>query len=174
MATTSTVLPGAIPHTQDNRSASLWRVALRRLFRRRSSIAGMIILGFLTLIAVLTIAQDILQVQIITPFKPGDDFIDAQNVKQRETPCIHLLGCPADKPEHIMGIDANYRDLFTRVLYGARVSLIVGLVSVSLAIVIGTLVGSVAGYAGGWVDIGLMRVMDVLLAFPSLILAIAT
>ena len=72
-----------------------------------------------------------------------------------------------------MGLDGNVRDLYSRVLYGARLSLMVGIVSVSFAILVGATVGAIAGFAGGATDNVLMRLMDVLLAFPSLILAIA-
>jgi ABC-type dipeptide/oligopeptide/nickel transport system permease subunit len=65
------------------------------------------------------------------------------------------------------------RDEFSRVVYGSRFSLIIGFASVGFAIVIGTLLGALAGYLGGWVDNVIMRVMDVLLAFPALLLAIA-
>jgi len=173
MATSSAALGAATARAQDANANSLWRVALRRIFRRRSSIIGMIILGFLTLVAMITIAEDLLQTRIITPFDPNQQFIGDKTIKQRQAPCIHALGCPATQQEHLMGIDANYRDLFSRVIYGARVSLIVGLSTITFAIVIGTILGAIAGYAGGWIDIVIMRVMDVLLAFPSLILAIA-
>ncbi len=72
-----------------------------------------------------------------------------------------------------MGIDGNVRDQFSRIIYGTRVSLFIGFTTIGFAIVMGTLIGAVAGYAGGWVDNVIMRVMDVLLAFPSLLLAIA-
>jgi ABC-type dipeptide/oligopeptide/nickel transport system permease subunit len=72
-----------------------------------------------------------------------------------------------------MGLDGNTRDQFSRILYGARLSLIVGISTVSFAIILGTVLGAIAGYVGGWWDIAIMRVMDVLLAFPSLLLAIA-
>jgi ABC-type dipeptide/oligopeptide/nickel transport system permease subunit len=72
-----------------------------------------------------------------------------------------------------MGIDGNGRDEFSRLLYGARLSLMIGLSTVTFAIAIGTFLGAVAGYVGGWWDNIIMRVMDVLLAFPSLLLAIA-
>ena len=94
-------------------------------------------------------------------------------VTQRGAPCIHLLGCPADKPEHIFGTDGNFRDVFSRVVYGARTSLVIGLAAIGFAILVGTMIGALAGYIGGWVDNVLMRLMDVVLAFPSLLLAIA-
>lgn len=72
-----------------------------------------------------------------------------------------------------MGIDGNSRDLFSRVIFGSRLSLQIGLATMSLAIIIGGLIGAFAGYIGGWVDNLLMRTMDVLMAFPSLLLAIA-
>jgi peptide/nickel transport system permease protein len=87
-------------------------------------------------------------------------------------PCIHLLGCPEDRPQHIMGLDGNLRDEFSRVVFGARVSLWIGFATVGFAIVIGTFIGAVAGYAGGRTDNILMRIMDVVLSFPSLLLAI--
>ena len=88
-------------------------------------------------------------------------------------PCIHLLGCPTDRPQHIFGLDGNLRDEFSRVVHGARVSLQIGFVTVGFAIVIGTIIGAIAGYAGGWSDNILMRLMDIVLSFPSLLLAIA-
>ncbi|WP_119069772.1 ABC transporter permease subunit [Aggregatilinea lenta] len=75
--------------------------------------------------------------------------------------------------QYLMGIDGNVRDQFSRVVYGARLSLMVGITTVTFAVIIGVFTGAVAGYLGGWPDNIIMRVMDVVLAFPSLILAIA-
>ncbi len=88
-------------------------------------------------------------------------------------PCVHAFGCPEDQPQHIMGLDGNVRDVYSRVLYGARISLFVGFVVVFIAMTTGMLLGALGGFAGGWVDNLIMRSMDVLLAFPSLLLAIA-
>ncbi|MBI5955263.1 MAG: ABC transporter permease [Chloroflexi bacterium] len=150
------------------KSVSVWRIALRRLFRRRSAVAGLVILGILTLIAITA--------PLIAPYDPTVSMLDAdppQRIKARTAPCIHLLGCPEDQPQHLAGIDGNIRDQFSRLLFGARLSLLVGISTVSFAIILGTVLGAIAGYFGGWWDIGIMRVMDVLLAFPSLLLAIA-
>ncbi|MBO9369272.1 MAG: ABC transporter permease, partial [Chloroflexi bacterium] len=147
------------------RSVSLWHITWRRLFRRRSAIVGMVILGILTFIA--------LTAPWLAPYDPYQVLIGVEPVQRREAPCIHLLGCPKEKPQHIMGIDGNVRDQFSRILYGARLSLMIGFATVTFAIVIGTVLGAIAGYFGGWLDNVIMRVMDVLLAFPALLLAIA-
>jgi peptide/nickel transport system permease protein len=74
---------------------------------------------------------------------------------------------------HPLGQDTLGRDVLTRVLYGARISLAVGSLAVLLSLAVGVLLGAVAGWAGGWIDEGLARIIDVLLAFPGLLLAIA-
>jgi peptide/nickel transport system permease protein len=74
---------------------------------------------------------------------------------------------------HWLGLDELGRDIFARVLAGARVSLLVGLVVVAVSATIGTAIGSIAGYFGGWVDEAISRVIDILMAFPGLLLAIA-
>jgi ABC-type dipeptide/oligopeptide/nickel transport system permease subunit len=75
-------------------------------------------------------------------------------------------------PEHWMGTDTLGRDQLSRIIFGARVSLRLGLVAVSIALSIGIVLGSLAGYLGGLVESILMRIIDILLAFPSLILAL--
>jgi peptide/nickel transport system permease protein len=146
---------------------SLWTDTRRNILRQRVAQVGLLLLGTLLTIAIAA--------PLIATHDPNDTAgIDEGLVTASKLgPCIHLLGCPADRPEHIFGIDRNGRDTYSRVVYGARVSLLVGIATVSFAIVVGTLLGSIAGYAGGWLDNLIMRLMDVLLAFPSLILAIA-
>jgi ABC-type dipeptide/oligopeptide/nickel transport system permease subunit len=150
-------------------SVSLWQITRRRLFRRKSSIVGMIILAILILVA--------LTAQWIAPYDPILSMLDAKppqtNITRRSAPCIYVLGCSRDLPQHIMGTDGNLRDQFSRILFGARLSLLIGFATVSFAIVLGTVLGALAGYFGGWMDNVIMRTMDVLLAFPSLLLAIA-
>jgi ABC-type dipeptide/oligopeptide/nickel transport system permease subunit len=135
---------------------------LRRLRRHRSAQVGAVVLSFLILVAIFA--------PVLAPYDP---ILPLRDVKRRAAPCIHLLGCPADQPQHIFGIDGNSRDLFSRIIYGSRLSLSIGLATVTFAIAVGTMLGALAGYAGGWTDNIIMRVMDVLLAFPSLLLSIA-
>jgi len=150
---------------RDYRANSLWRLTLRRIFRQRSAVIGMTLLGILLFCAVFA--------PVIAPYDPEAVLIGVENVRKREPPCIHLLGCPKDRPQHLMGIDGNVRDVFSRVIFGSRISLFVGITTVSFAILVGTILGAVSGYVGGWVDLVIMRLLDVLLAFPSLLLAIA-
>ena len=136
--------------------------AMRRFFRHRSAQFGLIILGFMIFIALTS--------PVLAPYSPIKVLTD---VKPRSDPCIHALGCPEDQPQHIFGVDGNRRDLLSRVMYGARLSLLIGIATVSFAILIGTILGAIAGYAGGWTDTAIMPFMDILLAFPGLLLSIA-
>ena len=95
----------------------------------------------------------------ITPYDP--DAIDAW----------HVLLAPS--ASHWFGTDELGRDVFTRVIYGARVSLKVGFVAVGIAVLIGTVVGLFAGFYGGWTDSVLMRIVDIMLCFPTFFLILA-
>ena len=150
----------------DYRSNSLARLTLRRIFRQRSAIIGGTILILLIFVAIFA--------PLLAPYDPEEVLIGKEEgISRRAAPCIHLLGCPEDQTQHILGTDGNVRDVFSRVIFGTRVSLFIGFSTVGFAIVIGTLLGAVGGFLGGWVDNLIMRSMDVLLAFPSLLLAIA-
>ncbi len=150
---------------RDYRSNSLFFLTMRNLLKQRSAIVGGLILIILVLVAIFA--------PLIAPYDPEAVLIGVEDVKKRADPCIHLLGCPEDQPQHILGTDGNVRDVFSRIIFGTRVSLFIGFSTVGFAIVIGTFLGAVGGYTGGWLDNLIMRLMDVLLAFPSLLLAIA-
>jgi ABC-type dipeptide/oligopeptide/nickel transport system permease subunit len=144
------------------RQRTPFQKVLYRIVRHRSVQVGSLILGLMIAMAILA--------PVLAPFDPIKVLTD---VKVRTPPCIHLLGCPEDKPEHIFGVDGNRRDLLSRIIFGARLSLVIGMASATFAILMGVIFGALAGFIGGWFDNLIMRLMDVLLAFPSLILAIA-
>ena len=148
------------------RPASLRRDTIRNVLRQRTAVIGLAILAFLVLVALFA--------DVIAPFPPNTSMLDLGLPGVRGAPpCIHLLGCPAEQTQHIMGLDSNLRDTFSRVIHGSRVSLLIGIGTVTVAIIIGTAIGAIAGYLSGTSDNILMRLMDVVLSFPSLILAIA-
>ncbi|MDP9018045.1 MAG: ABC transporter permease, partial [Candidatus Eremiobacteraeota bacterium] len=121
-----------------------------RLRRTPGAIIGLVIVGFIVIAALFA--------PVIAPGDPlGQD-----------------LGRQAAHPSftHLMGTDKLGRDIFARIIYGSRISIRIGFVAVGLAITIGTFTGVVAGYIGGKLDAILMAAMDVMLAFPSIILAI--
>lgn len=153
------------PFQARSHSENLWLVAIRRLSRQRSGVAGMIVLGFLVLVAIFA--------PLIAPFDPNQSLIGIEDIRKRTAPCIHILGCSTEEPQHLMGVDGNVRDVFSRLVFGARISLFVGFVTIGFAAVVGTILGAVAGYVGRWIDDVIMRIMDVLLAFPFLLLTIA-
>ena len=157
--------PSSDQSEKDYRANSLFRLTLRRIFRQRSAVIGGTILLFLVLVAIFA--------PVLAPFDPDFVLIGTEDIKRRTAPCIHILGCPEDQPQHILGTDGNVRDEFSRVIYGTQVSLFIGFTTVGFAIIIGTLLGALGGFLGGWIDNLIMRFMDVLLAFPSLLLAIA-
>jgi peptide/nickel transport system permease protein len=125
----------------------------RRSIWRRSplTVVGVVLITLLAVIAVLA--------PLLAPYDP---------LKQ-------VLSDRLDPPsaEHWLGTDQLGRDVLSRMIYGARISLLIGLVVVGLAAGVGTFVGVMAGYAGGWLDETLMRVTDVFFAFPALCLAMA-
>jgi peptide/nickel transport system permease protein len=148
------------------RPASLWRDTLANILRQRNAQIGLAILAILVFFAVFA--------DQLAAFGPDDVLLGhEEGVKRLSVPCVHLLGCPPTHVEHYFGLDGNARDEFSRVIHGARISLWIGFATVGFAILIGSLIGLVAGYAEGAVDTILMRTMDVVLVFPSLLLAIA-
>lgn len=133
------------------RAESPWRIALRILVRNRAAMGGLALLALLSLLAVLAPA--------LAPYDP-----DAVDI-------LHQLEAPSKT--HILGTDLYGRDIFSRILYGGRITLVVGLISVGIAASIGIILGLVAGFYGGAVDSVIMRLIDVLLAFPRILLALS-
>ncbi|HET8523010.1 MAG TPA: ABC transporter permease, partial [Thermomicrobiales bacterium] len=138
-------------NAESTRIETSWRRLARRLAAARLGVVGAAILLLIILAAVFA--------PLLAPYGPTK--VDVLHFRQAPT------------LSHPFGTDELGRDILSRVIYGARVSLGVGLVSIALALTIGTAVGLVAGYFGGWIDNAAMRVMDALLAFPALILALA-
>lgn len=157
--------PAPVPTSaqEEPRTTSRWRETLRNVLRQRSAVVGLAILAVLAASAIFA--------GFIAPYAPTDVLI-SEGGRQRMPPCIHFLGCPESQLQVIFGTDGNVRDVFTRALYGGQISLTVGLVTVVFAIFVGGIIGAVSGYAGGWLDNLLMRLMDFLIAFPALLLAI--
>jgi peptide/nickel transport system permease protein len=163
-AATGTPLPAVDAAGAKRNSRSIWR----RILAQRPAVIGLTILTFLFAVALFA--------DVLASYDPERSVLGietrAEGAVARAAPCIHALGCPADRPEHWMGLDGNVIDEFARVVFGARVSLLIGFVTVGVAIVVGLVIGAVAGYAGGWIDNVLMRIMEVFLAFPALLLSI--
>jgi len=134
------------------RPQSPTRLALRRLLRNPASAIGLTIIIAMLLCAVFA--------SVIAPYDPilGDlrnDYVKPPSIS------------------HLFGTDAIGRDILTRVIYGARISLKIALLAQSIALAIGIVVGMLAGFFGGWIDVLLMRFVDIIMAFPLLIIAIA-
>ena len=124
----------------------------RRLLENRGAAAGLAIMALLVLVAAAA--------PLVAPHGPAEQFRDS------------FLAPPFAEARFPLGTDSLGRDILTRLIYGARLSLLIGLVVVALSLSIGTLLGLTAAFAGGALDVAIMRTMDVLLVFPSLLLAI--
>jgi peptide/nickel transport system permease protein len=140
----------------DERGTSLWQGAFQRLRRNPGAIIGAAIVVVFVLVSIFA--------PLIAPYAPaGSQWID------QVTP----NNVPGRSPGHLLGLDPFGSDLFTQLIYGARQSLIIGVVSTSLGLLGGALLGGVAGAFGGWVETLVMRIVDVLLSIPSLLLAVS-
>ena len=134
--------------------SGLWRDAFYRLIRNPGAIIGFVFVSVFVIAA------------IFAPLIATHDPVE-QNLLLIADGC-----CPGPSADHWFGVDLLGRDLFSRIVYGARISLLVGLVSVTIGLSIGLVLGAIAGYIGGVIDSSIMRVMDVMLAVPGLLLAI--
>jgi peptide/nickel transport system permease protein len=133
-----------------DRSRSVTRLAIRRFWRNANARAGLFMILFFALVAIFS--------SQIAPQGADDENL--------------LARLQAPSAQHWIGTDQLGRDVLSRVILGARISMTVGFVAVAGALSIGALLGITAGYTGGRVESGIMRLMDVMLAFPSIILAI--
>ncbi|MFB7629450.1 ABC transporter permease [Streptomyces sp. NPDC056149] len=144
---------------------SLGRIAWERLKRDKLALTGGIVVLFLIVVALL--APAIVHAAGQDPNLHHEDLIDPLF----GTPKGALGGISGD---HLLGVEpVSGRDVFARVVYGARISLLVGFLSAVVAVILGTVLGILAGFFGGWVDAAISRVMDGLLAFPQLLFIIA-
>jgi peptide/nickel transport system permease protein len=131
-------------------SVSLWKEGWRSFKKNKMALVGTGIVLFFILLAVFA--------PVIAPYEIND-----QNLSMR-------LKAPSS--EHVFGTDDFGRDIFSRVIYGARISLWVGFFSVLGSVIVGSLLGIIAGYYGRWIDGMISRIFDIMLAFPSILLAI--
>lgn len=136
------------------------RTLVRKLLRNKSIVIGSVIIAALVLIAVFA--------PWIVPMDPY-----AQDIWERHTPPQGLWTDQGLNTRYVLGADELGRDVLSRLIMGSRVSLIVGLVATGISLLFGVILGAIAGYVGGLVDSLIMRVMDVLLALPGILLAIA-
>ena len=134
--------------------SGLWSEAWHRLRHNPGAIVGFVLVAIFVTVAV------------FAPVIAIEDPVSG-DLSRLEGSC-----CPGPSLEHPFGIDQQGRDQFSRIVYGARYSLLIGVVSVAVGLSIGLLIGAAAGYLGGWVDSVLMRLMDIMLSIPGLLLAI--
>ncbi len=146
---TSASLPVARPR---------WRTSLRRLGAR--GVGGLVGLGVLSVVVLLAAIAP-----LATPHSPA-----ALNIANRLMP---PAWSPGGSTQHLLGTDHLGRDVLSRLAYGARISLLVGLSAVAISGLVGVLLGLIAGYYRGWLDDAVMRLADFELAFPFILLAIA-
>jgi peptide/nickel transport system permease protein len=135
--------------------SGLWREAWSRLKRNPVAIIGFCLVAFFAVVAILA--------PLIAPYSP----LDARWFSQ-----VAPGHAPGPSARHWLGIDLNGRDELTRIIYGARYSLLIGFVAAGSGLSIGLVLGSIAGYAGGVIDTVIMRLMDIMLSIPGLLMAI--
>lgn len=140
---------------------SLWGDAWRRLVRNRAAVVGMVVIAFYILVAIFA--------PLIAPKNPVE-----QTSRNSLRPPVWVIDNSARQPnpENLLGTDTNGRDILSRLIYGIRVSLIVGVVPQVIILAIGVTIGLVAGFAGGWLDNLLMRFTEIIAAFPDLLFII--
>ena len=144
---------------EESKRRSLWQEVWRRFKKNKLAMIGMYFILFLVLIAIATIVID-----LVTNNSVYNEYVIKQNLRGR-------LELPSR--QHIFGLDEFGRDMLLRMLWGVRYSLFMGSVAIIISCMLGGVLGAVAGYYGKMVDNVIMRTMDILLAIPSMLLAIA-
>jgi len=129
---------------------------IEKLLRNRTAVVGLIIISIFVLAAIFA--------AVVSPYDPNENAL----YDQLKPP----IWDPGGSSKNILGTDDLGRDMLSRLIYGARVSMTLGVVSVGIAFVFGSFLGSLAGYFKGWPDNLIMRFMDIILAFPHILLAI--
>jgi peptide/nickel transport system permease protein len=142
----------ALAVARDAPPSGLWADAWRRLRRNNGALVGFVLVGLFVGMA--------LTAPLTAPHSPLEQKLDGR------------LAAESPSWAHPLGLDALGRDELSRIMYGARYSLLIGIVSVAVGLSVGLILGALAGYLGGWVDTAIMRVMDVMLSIPGLLLAI--
>ena len=137
-------------------SSLIWR----RLRRDRVAMFGAVMVGLLIIIALFA--------PLLAPHDPSEQFRDGLTADGQPVSSTLFHSSGTSFP---LGTDANGRDLLSRIVYGSRVSLLVGVMANTLAVLLGLVIGILAGYLGGWVETVLMRFTDIMMAFPTLLLA---
>ncbi|HVZ92173.1 MAG TPA: ABC transporter permease subunit [Rhizomicrobium sp.] len=152
---------GLMKRAQNVRGRSLWVDAWRRLLRNRAAVASIVILAAIALVAIVA--------PWLSPY--AYDAVDYNQISCAPAWWPGSTLCHAG-PGHWLGTDSIGRDLFVRILYGARVSLAVGLVATLVSLVIGVAYGAAAGYLGGRIDSVMMRLVDILYSLPFIFFVI--
>jgi oligopeptide transport system permease protein len=153
---------GGVAEPGARKYRSLWSDAWRRLTRNRGAVAGMITIVLFALIALFA--------PLLAPFNPVQQ---SSNNSYRQPVWVTTTDpARAPRPEHLLGTDGIGRDQFSRLIYGTRVSLIVGIIPVVFILLIGIPVGLVAGFGSSRLDNLLMRFVDIVYAFPDLLFII--
>nr|WP_085506708.1 nickel transporter permease [Thalassobacillus devorans] len=139
------------PALKSKKNSSLWLDSLSRVIKSKTSLIGLVIITLLIVVAIFA-------PQIATHSPTDQSIIDRYQ---------------SPSSEHLLGTDELGRDIFSRIVYGSRITIQIGVITVGISMIVGVFLGAVAGFFGRWVDQIIMRLIDIMMAFPSILLAIA-
>lgn len=141
-----------VQETNQHKSSSLWGDAFSRIVKSKTSLIGLCIIIILIITA------------IFAPLIATHSPTGYESLTDRYQ---------SPSSEHLLGTDELGRDIFSRIVFGSRISIQIGVIAVGISMIIGVLLGGIAGYFGKWIDQVIMRIIDIMMAFPSILLAIA-